>query len=131
MLAGMAPEGPHLVFVYNVDGSPTAMLKDLVQGIRTGTTDCHLCDLTFGRLLKDRSWRRFVDGLPLPVDFQLRSTFRRRHPECADAPAPAAYLIADGGRGRPEQVLSAGQIEAVEDLDGLRTLVADTVARLV
>lgn len=117
-----------LVFVYNVDASPVAMLKDLYTGLTTGSTDCHLCDLTFGRLLKDRSWQRFVDELPIPVDFRMRSTFLADHPELRGARFPAAYQVdADG----TSEVLTADAIDAADDLDALRSLVSATVARLV
>ena len=125
------PSGPDdqtLLFVYNVDASPVAMLRDLVTGLRTGVTDCHLCDLTFGTLLKDRSWKSFVDDLPIDVDFCLRSTALRDHPTLVGREFPAAFLLeADA---EPVEVLSASQINAVEDLDDLRTLVTRTVADL-
>ena len=114
-------EGEVLVFVYNVDASPVALLRDAVRGIRDGQTDCHLCDLTFGRVLKDRGWRAFVDQLPVEVDFQLRSTFVGHHPELAGQGFPAAFAVPTGGA--PRQLLSADDIDGVEDLDGLRALV--------
>lgn len=117
-----------LLFVYNVDASPVGLLRDLWSGLTTGTTDCHLCDLTFGRLLKDRSWARFVEELPYDVDFQLRSTFRREHPDLRVDAFPAAFLV--GAAGTPEQVLTAHEVNAAGDLDALRALVTDLVERL-
>ena len=96
--------------------------------MRTGATDCHLCDLTFGRLLKDRSWKAFVDELPYDVDFQLRSTFRTGHPDLDVDAFPAAFLI--GSDGVPVPVLTAEEIDAADDLDALRSLVTDLVERL-
>ena len=85
------PTGTRLVFVYNVDATPVAMLRDVYAAITTGTTDCHLCDITYSGLIKDKSWRRFVANLGLDVDFQFRSTFRATHPNVA-ADCPAAFL---------------------------------------
>lgn len=119
--------GRRLIFVYNVDASPLAMLKDLYSGITTGTTDCHLCDLTFGRLLKDREWNRFVKSLPIDVDFQLRSTFKRNYPSHVDHEFPAAFVAE---RLELHEVLAAEQMNAVADLDELRTLVAEVVERI-
>ncbi len=116
---------PVLVFVYNVDASPVAMLKDAYLGITTGSTDCNLCDLTFGKVLKDRTWKAFVADLPHEVDFQLRSTFRRDHPELADEPCPALYLERAGAP--PEQLLDAAAIDDVSTLDELRALVEGAV----
>ena len=54
--SGDQDQGGDLVFVYNVDGTPVAFLRDAYLGLTTGSTDCHLCDLTFGRILKDKEW---------------------------------------------------------------------------
>lgn len=116
-----------LIFVYNVDASPVALLKDLYIGVKTGSTDCHLCDLTFGRLLKDRTWRSFVDELPYEVDFQMRSTFAREHPGAATAGFPAAFLD-DGTTVR--EVLASSVMNNATDLDDLRRIVGDLVATL-
>ncbi|MEM7603716.1 MAG: hypothetical protein AAF411_00045 [Myxococcota bacterium] len=115
-----------LIFVYNVDATPAALLRDLVQGIRTGQTDCHLCDITYGKLLKDRRWNRFVQGLPLDVDFLMRSAFRRRYP-MESGPFPAAY-IKDGATLRC--VIDAVTMNAFEDVTALREHVARVVAEL-
>lgn len=116
-----------LVFVYNVDASPAAMLKDAYLGLTTGSTDCNLCDLTFGRVLKDRSWKAFVADLPYEVDFQLRSTFRGAHPELAGEPCPALYLETANGTGSPRQLLGTEAIDEVTNLDDLRELVQSAV----
>lgn len=115
------------MFVYNVDGTPVAFLRDAYLGLTTGSTDCHLCDLTFGRVLKDKTWSAFVDGLPYRVDFQLRSTFAKHHPTVTST-YPAAFLR--DGDGQVHEVLGSDEIDAAADLDDLRALVSDLVDRL-
>ncbi len=117
-----------LVFVYNVDATPVAMLRDLWSGLTTGETDCRLCDLTFGRMLKDKGWKDFVSDLPVAVDFQLRSTFVGRHPSRTEHRFPAAFLRT--GLAQPVEILGADAINACDDLDALRSLVTQTVAAL-
>lgn len=117
----------HLVFVYNVDARPLALLRDLHQTITTGSTDCRLCDVTFGKLLKDRRWSRFVRDLPVPAEFCLRSTFRRRHPGYADHRFPAAFWVEEG---EPRELIASGEIEACADLESLCRLVESRVAAL-
>ena len=117
-----------LVFVYNVDASPVALLRDLYQGITTGSTDCHLCDLTFGTLLKDPEWKAFVDDLPLKVEFRMRSTFRRLYPAAANERFPAVFVV--GGSDPPRILISAEEMDEAADLAALRTLVASAVEEI-
>lgn len=112
-----------LIFVYNVDASPLALLRDLYKGIRTGRTDCHLCDVRYGRLLKDRSWNRFVNGLPFDVRFRLKSTFVSAHPEFSGHVFPAAF-VKEHDKVRLRELISANEINAVANVDDLRALVS-------
>ncbi|HUW04496.1 MAG TPA: hypothetical protein VMW08_19250 [Acidimicrobiales bacterium] len=116
-----------LVFVYDVDASPVALLGDLGARIITGHPDCRLRDLTFGRILKDRSWKTFVGGLPCEVDFELRSTFRKRPDVPRSATFPAVYLDAPAGL---IEVITSKELDDLDDLDGLRSLVSGVVEGL-
>ncbi len=114
-----------LIFVYNVDGTPAALLRDLYLSVTTGSTDCRLCDLTFGKVLKDPQSAAFVRALPLPVTFHLRSTAIRKYPELAGHRLPAAFhLRADGAL---REVLSSELIDAATTLDELRSIVEEAV----
>ncbi|OSC40537.1 hypothetical protein [Mycobacterium decipiens] len=120
------PTSTRLVFVYNVDATPLSMLRDVYSAITTGTTDCHLCDITYSGLIKDKSWRRFVASLQLDVDFQLRSTFRAAHPNL-DVDCPAALLEATGKE--LTLVLTAEEINAADDVTALKRIVTDALHR--
>lgn len=117
-----------MVFVYNVDASPIALFKDVYAGITDGSTDCNLCDLTFGRLLKDRSWKRFIAGLPLEATFEMRSTFCKRPDVPSTAAFPAVFVEAAAGL---VELIGRDELDAVEDLESLRSLVAGAVEGLV
>lgn len=115
-----------LVFVYNVDATPMSMLRDIYSAISTGATDCHLCDITYSGLIKDKSWRRFVANLSVDVDFQLRSTFRAAHPDLTDVDCPAAFLEK---AEELTQLLTSEDINAAGDLTKLKNIVADALRR--
>ncbi len=118
-----ASTGTRLVFVYNVDARPLSMLRDIYSAITTGTTDCHLCDITYSGLIKDKSWRRFVANLGLHCDFQYRSTFRAAHPNL-DVDCPAAFLETTEGL---TQLLTSDEINAAHDLTQLKQIVTNAL----
>lgn len=111
-----------LIFVYNVDGTPMALLRDLYQSVTTGSTDCRLCDVTFGGLLKKPEWSDFIRSLPVPVEFRLRSTFRRNYPPFREHSFPAVFVVQEG---EPREVISAAELNAASDLGALRALVSN------
>ncbi len=121
-----ASTSTRLVFVYNVDATPLSMLRDIYSAISTGTTDCHLCDLTYSGLIKDKTWRRFVANLGLDVDFQLRSTFRAAHPDL-DVDCPAAFL--ETTDEELNQLLTSDEINAAHDLTQLKRIVTNALHR--
>ena len=115
-----AATATRLVFVYNVDATPVAMLRDVYSAIATGSTDCHLCDITYSGIIKDKNWRRFVANLSLEVDFQMRSTFRAAHPDIG-VDCPAAFL--ETADGELTQLLTAADINAAQDVAELKDIV--------
>jgi hypothetical protein len=121
-----ASAATRLVFVYNVDATPLGMLRDIYSAITTGVTDCHLCDITYSGLIKDKTWRRFVANLGLAVDFQYRSTFRAAHPGL-DVDCPAVFLETTGKE--LTQLLTSDEINAARDLTQLKQIVTNALRR--
>lgn len=118
-----------LHFVYNADGTPSAILRDFIHRLRSPETyPCRLCDLTYGRFIKRGDWQRFTDSLGIACSFHLRNVCLRRHPEFAGARFPAVYLERDGNL---TEFISAEAIEAVTTLDALKELVSKKVAPLI
>ncbi len=123
----MAASEPTLHFVYNVDATPLAVVMDLVhRAVSPETYPCKLCDVTYGRFLKKAAWREFVANLPLRSRFHLRSGFRRRFPDQEGTPMPAVFL--EDLEGGLTKLISAEELAAVADLEGLERLVEKKLA---
>jgi hypothetical protein len=123
------PAEPVLHFVYNVDGTPAALLLDFVHRLREPETyPCRLCDVTYGRLLKKGEWRRFVDALPVRSRFHLRAGFQRRFPAQSNEPLPAIFVERPGAG--LATLVPAEDLNAVADLAALQELVSKKVASL-
>ncbi len=118
-----------LHFVYNVDGTPAALARDFVHRLRDPQSyPCRLCDLTYGRFLKDAEWSRFVAGLPVRARFHLRNAFQRRHPRCAGEPLPAVFVETVPGELRV--LIPSAELRAVSDRAELEQLVSKRVDSL-
>jgi hypothetical protein len=123
------PSPRELIFVYNVDGTPAALLGDFIHRITSPETyPCNLCDLTFGRFIKKSEWTKFVATLSIPSTFLLRNIFVKKFPDHADATLPAVFL-ATGGKKLVE-FLSTEELNAVKSLDALKELVSKKVSAL-
>ena len=118
-----------LRFVYNVDATPGALLRDFVHRVvDPATYPCRLCDLTYGRFLKKAEWSGFVADLAARSRFHLRGGFRRRFPAYADTPVPAVFVEEEAGRLRV--LISADDLRSVTDLERLEELLAQRVRTL-
>ena len=118
-----------LHFVYNVDATPSALLRDFVHRlVAPESYPCRLCDLTYGRFLKKAQWSRFVADLPTRARFHLRGAFGRRFPEYAREPVPAVFVEESPGKLRT--LISAKELQGIDDLAALETLLARRVGML-
>jgi hypothetical protein len=118
-----------LHFVYNVDATPSALLRDFVHRLLDPATyPCRLCDLTYGRFIKKAEWSRFVAELPVRARFHLRGSFWQRFPEYRNEPVPAVFVEESPGVLRT--LISAEELRGVADLEALETILASRVMQL-
>jgi hypothetical protein len=118
-----------LHFVYNVDGTPKAMVLDFLHRMNyPDNYPCRLCDITYGRFMKKAEWSRFVSRLGIRSRFHVRNTFIRRFPTQASEPLPAVLVEEPGGEFRT--LISADDLQSISDLDDLTELVTKRVAEL-
>ena len=117
----MQPSGDHLIFVYNVDSGPGALLLDAVHRVVSPSTyACNLCDLTYGHFTMKREWKDFIGGLRWPVTFLMRDAFLRRHPESKGATFPAVFLVENGAA---REVVASSDIDPTNDLGALKAII--------
>jgi len=118
-----------LHFVYNVDATPSALLRDFIHRLADPASyPCRLCDVTYGRFVKKAEWSRFVASLPTRARFHLRGSFQRRFPEQRREPAPAVFVEESPGKLRT--LISAQELQGVADLEALEKLLASRVGML-
>ena len=115
-----------LHFVYNVDATPSALLRDFIHRLADPESyPCRLCDITYGRFLKKAEWIRFVASLPTRARFHLRGSFRRRFRDQRHEPAPAVFIEESPGKLRI--LISAKELQDIAVLEALETLLASRV----
>jgi|SRR6185369_934021 len=118
----MKKQPAQILFVYNVDLTPFALLSDFVHRIVSPETyPCRLCDLTYDRFTMKSEWKQFLASLPIDCAFALRDQFHRKYPAYADLPLPAVFRH---GSGTLTTLLSADQINSATTIETLRHLVS-------
>jgi len=118
----MKKQPAQILFVYNVDLTPFALLSDFVHRIVSPETyPCRLCDLTYDRFTMKSEWKQFLASLPIDCAFALRDQFHRKYPAYADLPLPAVFRHRSGTL---TMLLSADQINSATTIDALQRLVS-------
>lgn len=111
-----------LILVYNADGGLINAAKDAIwKVVRPSTYPCSLCALTYGWVAMHGRWRRFLAGLPHQKVFHHKDDFALAF--LGVAVALPAILLATG-KGPPQVLVSAAELDVLPDLDALIVLVA-------
>jgi len=105
-----------LVFVYNADaGFVSGMIDSLHKTVSPETYECALCQLTHGLFTMDKSWRTYLQSLPIASVFFHREDFKAAYPAATFA-LPVILLERDGTL---LELVSAEQLRALEDVNAL------------
>jgi len=112
-----------IIFVYNADSSPFALLTDYVHKIVSPQTyECNLCALTYGNLGMKKRWKDFVESLKDEVVFLHKDELIKQHPSLASTALPTILCQKDKDK-TPSVCVSEKQINAAKSLDELQSLV--------
>jgi len=111
-----------LHFVYNVEATPKALVKDFIHRlIEPETYPCRLCDITYGRFVKKPGLILFLRSLPVPSRFYTKDRFLRRYPKIREA-FPA--VLAENERGKLSVFLAAAELSQLQTLPQLKSEVS-------
>lgn len=106
-----------LLIVYNADGGLwNAFLDTLQKIVSPSTYSCSLCAITYGLLSMHNDWRRFLDSLPLTIEYFHRDEFTEAFP--GTNIAFPALLIAHGS-AEPRMLIPAQELDDLADIAGL------------
>src|ERR1700755_2848795 len=112
----MSVERPALVFVYNADSGVFNALADAAHKIFSPRTyACNLCALTHTAFGMRGEWRRFLEGLGVPLEFLHADELKSRY-RVEGVPLPAVF-VKDGASLRV--TVSADEIDACGTLEEL------------
>ena len=114
-----------LVFVYNAESGVFNALADAAHKIFSPRTyACNLCALTHTALGMRGEWKRFLEGLGVPLEFLHADELRSRY-RLEGVPLPAVFEK-DGVSLRV--LAGADAINACGTLDELKRLILDARA---
>ena len=69
-----------LIFVYNADsGARNAILDSMHKVLSPSTYDCNLCDITFGVVSENRTWKKFRKANSSDMVFLHRDEFQKQY----------------------------------------------------
>ena len=105
--------------VYNADSGLLNSIKDGIEKITSPTTyQCRLCGLTYGIATMKDVWRKFHEGLPIPVEFLHRDEFHERYGDRYGL--PAIFILE---KGKLEPLISSEEMNTLETLQELMNMV--------
>ncbi|MEM7081198.1 MAG: GTPase [Pseudomonadota bacterium] len=111
---------PDLVFIYNAESGLLNKLKDAVhKTFSPSTYPCKLCDVTYSPVHMRGQWRRFVNTLPINVEFSYIDLIEAAHPD-AQLAYPSAVLRQ---AGKLEPFISQEEMNRPDTIDELIDLV--------
>ncbi len=69
-----------LLFVYNANsGARNAILDSMHKVFSPSTYDCNLCDITYGLVSENRTWKKFRQDSPHAMVFLHKDEFAKKY----------------------------------------------------
>lgn len=117
-----------LILVYNADGGLANALKDMVHKIIAPRSyPCSLCALTYGWFSMNRRWRRFLEDRREIKQFLYRNEFAAAFPGLEQR---LPVIMLSHGNAAPQVMVSAAELDSLENLEGLIALLASRLEAL-
>ena len=69
-----------LIFVYNANSGIRNTVMDSVHKILSPQTyECNLCDITYGRFMENRIWKKFREKSTYKMEFLHKDEFKKQY----------------------------------------------------
>ncbi len=112
-----------LLFIYNTNsGSRNAILDSLHKVFSPQTYDCKLCDITFGLVLENKTWKRFRKESRHEMVFLHKDEFAKRYKSKFGHKFTFPIVLTEGENGL-EVLISAQEINELKTVQALMRLV--------
>lgn len=69
-----------LLFVYNANSSWADKIMDgLHKALSPSTYNCNLCHITHGAIAEKKTWKKFRESAPIPIEIMYRDEFEKQY----------------------------------------------------
>ena len=114
-----------LLFVYNANSGKRNALMDSVHKVFSPQTyDCKLCELTFGTVLENRTWKKFRQETDREMVFLHKDEFAKKYKSKFGYKFSFPIVLTEGGNGL-EVLIATGELNQLKTVQSLVGLVKE------
>lgn len=116
-----------LIFVYNANsGKRNALMDSMHKVFSPSTYDCKLCDITFGVMTENSTWKQFRQESELQMEFLHKDEFAKKYASKFGHKFRFPIVLIEGEQGL-EVLISKEELDQLETANGLVDLVKERV----
>ncbi|MEM9647702.1 MAG: GTPase [Bacteroidota bacterium] len=114
-----------LIFVYNANsGARNAILDSMHKVFSPSTYECSLCDITFGVVSEDRTWKKFRQESEVQMDFLHKDEFQKEYASKFGHKYTFPIALLEGAKGL-EVLISSDELNRLQGPEELIQLVRE------
>ncbi len=108
-----------LLFVYNANsGIRNALLDSMHKVISPSTYECNLCDITFGLVSENKTWKKFREQSSVPMSFLHKDEFTKAYASKFGHKYTFPIVLMEGN-GELELFISTEELNALQSSEDL------------
>ncbi|KQC29837.1 hypothetical protein [Flagellimonas eckloniae] len=116
-----------LIFIYNANsGKRNALMDSMHKVFNPSTYDCKLCDITFGVMTENKTWKKFRQEIELQMEFLHKDEFAKKYASKFGHKFNFPIVLIEGEQGL-EILISKEELNQLETANGLVDLVKERV----
>ncbi|UII80706.1 GTPase [Flagellimonas sp. CMM7] len=116
---------PKLLFIYNANsGARNAILDSMHKVLSPATYDCNLCDITFGVVSENKTWKKFRQANKQEMIFLHKDEFAKKYASKFGHKFTFPIILVEGEHGL-EIVISTEELNQLKAAHALVRLVKE------
>ncbi len=116
-----------LIFVYNANSGARNTVMDSMQKVFSPSTyDCKLCDITYGVVSENRTWKKFRQNYQHKMVFLHKNEFAKMYASKFGYKFEFPIVLIEGANGL-EVLISKEEIDVLKTAHGLIRLLNERI----